>query len=228
MPYSKKLWLSAGAVVLAVIIVVAFISLRSEEVQRAALFSKPEEVVEATGEFELAELPPLDVMIEREGPEQVGTPMVVAELEQSEQLEQPDEESLEKKRELLRVARGQLIRTVISQRAEVEEMFREWLEKANSEEAEAQMNDPEYIQQEREELVSRLKAFEEEREEYQSLLENEVQDFNRAFEMVYAFRDLYGDKDMLEKTQKRDGFARLFEEIDQRIVAYREKIEDAT
>ena len=50
MPDSKKLWYNVGAVVLAVVVVVGFLMFRREEVQRASLFSTPEEVAEATDE----------------------------------------------------------------------------------------------------------------------------------------------------------------------------------
>jgi len=74
MPYSKKLWLSAGAVVLAVIIVVAVIRLRSDEVQRATLFSKPEEIVAATDAVDPDELPELDLIIEEQEIEETSSP----------------------------------------------------------------------------------------------------------------------------------------------------------
>ena len=50
MPYSKRFWYNVGAVVLAVVVLAGFLLLRREKVQRASLFSTPEEVAEATDE----------------------------------------------------------------------------------------------------------------------------------------------------------------------------------
>lgn len=115
MPYSKEFWLKVGAIVLAVIVVVAVIRLRSEDVQRTPLFSTPGETKEAADEFDMVQLPELDVVVEAQGPKQapfatpspeppVPTPTPTLTLMEKELLETTEREELERKaREQIRL-----------------------------------------------------------------------------------------------------------------------------
>ena len=63
MAHSKRLWLNAGAVVIAAAVVVGIFLFRGEEVQKAPLFSRPKEQAGATDAFGVVQMPELDEIL---------------------------------------------------------------------------------------------------------------------------------------------------------------------